>query len=814
MTSQKQAVPPHNIDAEMALLGSVLVTRDLFDVVKAKVAWDDFYAHTHGTIFQAMTAVVEANLPLDKITLSEELRTRGVLEHVGGISYLSTLMDTVQTAASADYYATIVSEKAGLRRLIDEGKALMRAAYEGEVEGPVPVAALAISRVESIVQRSAQRAPVSAQQAVLQTGEFLAGEGISLIPTQWPAFNRRIGGFARKEMNIWGANPGMGKCQKLGTPVVMFDGTIRKCEDVLVGDLLMGPDSRPRRVLSTARGTGKLFRVVPTKGDPYVVNDAHILSVRANRNQGALTKGQVLDINVESFASASPTFRHICKGFRTAVDFVERTVPVDPYALGAWLGDGTASRVEITSADKEVVEYWRKYGASLGLKCHVSSKRGDCASYHLSDGPSNGGSRNVLLNAMRYIGVIGNKHIPQVYLSNSRAQRLALLAGIIDTDGYLVSGCYELAVKSERLANDVLFLCRSLGFAANMKLVRKGIKSTGFVGEYWRVFISGDLDLIPVLVPRRKAPPRKQRKDVTSVGLTIEDAGFGEYAGFSLDGDHRYLLGDFTVTHNSGAVMSLGHHRAQEVGPVGMFCLEMGVRPTMMRFAAMLSGISITKLRTGDFDKHDYRNIIDALDHNFYDLPFTLFDKRPAWSVADIGIACRKLRREQGDLVSVIIDHIGFLTDVARGDGNESKHHRLDTAFKQLLELADELDCEMHLVQHMNRAAKDGVPTMFDLRDGGNPEGNAHNIIIPWRPNPNDDDAQERSKGAFILDKARDGESGMAKMRFWGARSMWVDEERMEPWWTPFDAAAPPQARLTESRQLGGDTTDDDTIPF
>jgi len=130
-------IPPQNLEAEMALLGSILVDREIMGVIGEIVRAEDFYAHVHGTIYNALTHLYDRGEPLDKITIGEELKRRDQLDKVGGISYLSSLMDTVQTAASAKYYATIVREKAVLRGLIHAGTQITQYGYEDEedVEG-------------------------------------------------------------------------------------------------------------------------------------------------------------------------------------------------------------------------------------------------------------------------------------------------------------------------------------------------------------------------------------------------------------------------------------------------------------------------------------------------------------------------------------------------------------------------------------------------------------------------------------------------------------------------------------------------------
>jgi replicative DNA helicase len=125
-------IPPQNLEAEMALLGSILVDREIMGIVSEIVRPEDFYAHVHESIYGSLHHLYDRGEPLDKITVAEELRRRGQLENVGGLSYLSSLMDTVQTAASAAYYAKIVREKAVLRGLIHAGTRITQIGYENE----------------------------------------------------------------------------------------------------------------------------------------------------------------------------------------------------------------------------------------------------------------------------------------------------------------------------------------------------------------------------------------------------------------------------------------------------------------------------------------------------------------------------------------------------------------------------------------------------------------------------------------------------------------------------------------------------------
>jgi len=154
-------IPPSNLEAEMALLGSILVDKEMMATVSEIVQPADFYASLHETIFLALYALYERGEPLDKVALAEELRNRGMLDKIGGMAYLNSLMDTVPTAASAEYYARIVREKSTLRGLIHAGTQVTRLGYESEEDVPA-----AIDRAEQVVYEVGNRSDHNAFSAV------------------------------------------------------------------------------------------------------------------------------------------------------------------------------------------------------------------------------------------------------------------------------------------------------------------------------------------------------------------------------------------------------------------------------------------------------------------------------------------------------------------------------------------------------------------------------------------------------------------------------------------------------------------------
>lgn len=160
---------------------------------------------------------------------------------------------------------------------------------------------------------------------------------------------------------------------------------------------------------------------------------------------------------------------------------------------------------------------------------------------------------NPFTTALGKYNLLGNKHIPQDYISNSEEVRLKLLAGLLDTDGTMDRNGYDIIQKRENLAHQIKFIADSLGFRTSLttKQARIGDKDYGIV---YRVFINGDVWRIPCKVKRKIVLQENchKNKDWHVSQVTIEKSEIGDWCGIQLDGNQRYLHADGTVTHNSG----------------------------------------------------------------------------------------------------------------------------------------------------------------------------------------------------------------------------------------------------------------------
>lgn len=368
-------------------------------------------------------------------------------------------------------------------------------------------------------------------------------------------------------------------CHAKGSSVLTSDGVCIKVEDVKVGDFLLGNDGTPRKVLELHNGVDDMYKVTPIKGEPFVVNGGHILHLyKTNEGKGYNSCHPRYDeISVKEYVAKSANYKHLHKLHRVSqIDFGNDKYLFDPYFVGLYIGDGCCiNGINITTQREEVVEYLREFARTYGLGFRAAEKRNGenkAKSYFFPYAFANNNTPNPLQVTIRGLGlegkVAGDKFIPHQYKVASVEDRFSLLAGLLDTDAFYdkEKNTFEYCSKSKRLADDVVFVCRSLGFFAQIG------KTKVVKGEsYYRIQISGDLNLIPTKVAIRQGRSRKQKKSVLVTGFSVEYLGRGEYFGFTLDGNHLYCDNQFFIHHNSGKSLVIADIASRLEGPLLVF---------------------------------------------------------------------------------------------------------------------------------------------------------------------------------------------------------------------------------------------------
>jgi hypothetical protein len=348
---------------------------------------------------------------------------------------------------------------------------------------------------------------------------------------------------------------GTGKCLALDTPIIMYDGSIKKVQDIEAGEYLMGDDSTARKVLSVTTGLDNMYKVEQENGDSYICNQEHILCLKVDNyplykinekefkyevewvennkflkkyypfNQTSkfkveenikkfikeIKEEQILEITIKDFLKLNDYHKSLLKGYKTKVDFSYKKIVLNPYVIGYLATNKDIENIVIKNESE--LKYINECLHINNLYLQKNIKNDN---YSII---KNNGNIPIFIQ-----DIFKNKIIPPNYKTNTRILRIKLLRGIINSIGILQKDqSYQIKIKdiNNNLYNDILFISRSLGIKCVID------------NENINIFINNNYD--------------------NTTNIKISYVNFDKYYGFTLDGNCRFLLGDFTVTHNTCA---------------------------------------------------------------------------------------------------------------------------------------------------------------------------------------------------------------------------------------------------------------------
>lgn len=702
---------------EYAVIAALLMDNTLIGPISDTLSHEDFKNIKNNLIYKIIVRMYNEGLGVDYLTLSQALEKETTQVNLDDISkmiddyYVNT--DNIMT------YANIIKEKSAIRKLEavldnkekyleEENFIEMVSAIEEDI---ADVAIYGGANTSAVLQSSQAVDMVRTHLTKIQNGEM------PQLKTGIVYYDNSTGGIYPNELIICAGRAGEGKCLKKGTLVIMHDGSMKKVEDIFVGDKLMGVDSKPRVVLELSNGIDMLYTVRQNRAQSYTVNSKHILSLKKSSTlENKSNHGDIVNISIKEYMALSNHKKRDLKGYKTGVEFPKKDLPIEPYFLGIWLGDGTSAKSQVTTEDYEISEYINSYAESLGMKVSNEIKKGTNAmGYNISGG---------MLALLRdKIGVLNNKHIPFEYLTSNREDRLQLLAGLIDTDGSVIHNGYEITQKNRELLKQIKWLADSLGFrTSQIKEKICTIKSIGFSGSYYRITIHGQMSELPVKISRKKIPYINKRIDQTVTGIDIIEEGVGEYYGFDVGGDGLFLLEDFTVTHNSALALSILNNISIGNGiPTAMFSLEMSTYETISRLICQLTGLNFRQVYQGDLSDAQWdlqRKALDSISNsNIY------FDDGFGMTVPEIRSKVRKLVDKGVKLV--VIDQL----EQIRGYDNLPPYVQFDKIAYDLKRLTLEFNIPILLNHQLNRnvtnrSLKNPEPQLADLNQAGEKPAN------------------------------------------------------------------------------------------
>lgn len=353
---------------------------------------------------------------------------------------------------------------------------------------------------------------------------------------------------------------GLGKGQPPGSKVLTIDGW-KEIQCLVVGDMVIGSDGMPWPVTGIyPKQEQPTYRIHFSDGASFVVDEDHLHIVRTNNDRQRKRPWRVLDtrtlISAKLRYGSDKKSRNYDIPVVAPISFKGSQLPLDPYVLGVLLGDGgltTKSRVTFTCAEPELLDTVRQRLARVGA--HLTQKANPI---DYSIGGGRGNKPNSALAALKQLGLMGRgsatKFIPQVYLYSTIEDRLDLLRGMMDTDGYIKESCQHYTV-SRKMHEDVLFLIRSLGGCPTSSVKNTQYRDndgTLHKGKPCFVATFSLKTFCPFLLSRKAAKWNPSPRDNGRWIDRITFEGTQKTVCISVASpDHSYVTEHFIVTHNT-----------------------------------------------------------------------------------------------------------------------------------------------------------------------------------------------------------------------------------------------------------------------
>ncbi|NUO56462.1 MAG: replicative DNA helicase [Hamadaea sp.] len=463
------------------------------------------------------------------------------------------------------------------------------------------------------------------------------------------------------------------------------------------------------------------------------------------------------------------------------LDLPERDLPIPPYALGAWLGDGHAAGARISTADPELLSFLAadgllvepgagRFGYSVKLpKPRPFAERVCVFCGQVTPGAAGqfppcvqcGARDGSFTGRLRGVGVLDNKHIPRAYLRASEAQRRALLAGLMDTDGTVApAGNLQFTSTSKRLAADAYELIVSLGYRCSKSTRAVKGKTAQSSVAYTLNFSTGD-EIFRLTRKKIAHRERSRTRNTARTGsryiVAVRPVPSVPVRCVTVDNeDHLYLAGRSMIpTHNSTAGMDFARNAAIRHNMASaIFSLEMSKVEIVTRLLSAEARVPMHVLRSGQLSDDDWTKLARRMGE-ISEAPIFV-DDTPNMNLMEIRAKARRLKQRH-DLKLIVVDYLQLMTSPKR---TESRQQEVADLSRGLKLLAKEVECPVIAVSQLNRGPEqrtDKRPQLSDLRESGSIEQDADVVILLHRDDYYDKESPRAGEADFIVAKHRNG---------------------------------------------------------
>src|SRR5712691_8986097 len=776
-------IPPHNLDAERAVLGAVLLEgREALPRVIEILRPTDFYTESHRAIFATMQTLFDRGAPVDLITLGEGLRRADQIEFVGGPAALALLVEQASIAAYLGSYTAIVRDMAVLRELIQTSTQIIAQAFDAK-EDVQSLVDDAERRIFGLAERRLEGSALPVGRILKNTFEYIERlyerkEHVTGVATGFEKLDLETSGFQPADFIIIAGRPSMGKAQPLDARVKTLTGWTRM-GDLCVGDELASVDGLSSRVAAIfPQGRQPIYRVTFSDGRSTECTLDHLwrVSYRSWPAPRTLTTEQIARL------LGRKRYQH-----RLWIDTAlgeyghSETLPVDPWLLGALLGDAklSGSSLVFSTSEREMLD---RLSARAGKDFTLRAAGGYDWRVVQTAGAHRAGvvgvAPNALMDALRGLGLWGlgshEKFVPEIYLNASRGARLELLSGLMDTDGWVEKwGSARFCSTSQRLAQDVAALVRSLGGWCSVRSRRATYTYRGATKRGREAFVCNihhpePKSIVQLAQKRDRArdAPRRHRRPVF---MSIEPVRVADAQCISVTHPSGlYITDDFVVTHNTAFALNIAQHVGANLrGAVLVLSLEMSAPQLVQRMLCAEAKVDSQAVRTGYLSSSDWARLTSAAGRLSEARIF--IDDSPGLTVLEARAKARRMKSEHG-LDLLVIDYLQLM----RGrSGIENRQQEISEISRSLKALAKELNVPVVALSQLSRAVearsqRDFRPQLSDLRESGALEQDSDLILFLYRQSLYKEDLppDEANLAEVIIGKQRNGPIGTVKVVF------------------------------------------------
>ena len=771
-------VPPQDPVAEEYVLGAILLADRAIETAVEVCAPQDFYRLSHGLIFQACLDLYNRGEPIDALMLCDALDKKSQLESIGGRSRIHELAALVPASANIGHYARIVHEMSTLRGLIKAGQEIASLGYDrpGEVAELVDRAEEAVFALSTGRTGGFSDANEILTEAFKRiTARYEAGADLVGTATGYRDFDRLTSGFEPGNLIVVAARPAMGKGLRMDAKVLTPSGW-RLNGNLRVGDKVIGADGKPDTVTGVFdRGVLDFYRVMFADGAQVECSGDHLWLTRTRQERRREQVGEVRD----TAEIARTVKRTDAAGANHSVPFMETAqfeqrhgLLADPYWLGLYLGDGHSwGNVMFTNPEPDLIGAF--VSALPAGDVGVVVNDGRCPAVRVKRSVRDNQVSDSLW-LLRDLGLAGlrshEKFIPEEYLLASAADRLSLLQGICDSDGYVTTPgrrSIEVSTASRDLCEGIMFLVGSLGGRANYCVRETSYKKDGERHEAktaYRIVLSFPSgEIVPVrsekhLAQWKHGPHTRSRERFIS---SIEPAGRHECRCITVSRE-LYVTDGFVVTHNSAFSFGMAANLSVKQGiPVGIFSYEMSKQEIAGRLLCAEAHVDSQRLRTGKVAPEEWPRLTRACGS--LEAAPLFVDDSPG-TCAEIRSKARALKAKHPDLGLVIVDYLQLM---AGGASVEHRVQEVSQISRNLKLIARDLEVPLVAISQLSRAVEqrgDKKPILSDLRESGSIEQDADLVVFLYRDEYYHEDSDQKGLCDVIVAKHRNGPTDTVKL--------------------------------------------------